>query len=78
MGTVRYADRDLYKDYEELRHRIAIVPQDDVLHTALTVRKALSYAARLRFPADTTTARPGESGWTRCSVNSAWPPSRNS
>ena len=56
MGTVRYADRDLYKDYEELRHRIAIVPQDDVLHTALTVRKALSYAARLRFPADTTAA----------------------
>ena len=52
-GTVRYAERDLYRDYEELRHRIALVPQDDVLHTQLTVRQALSYAARLRFPADT-------------------------
>ena len=55
-GTVRYADRDLYQDYAELRHRIAIVPQDDVLHTQLTVRQALSYSARLRFPADTTNA----------------------
>ena len=55
-GQVRYADRDLYDDYEELRHRIALVPQDDVLHTQLTVRQALTYAARLRFPADTSTA----------------------
>ena len=53
-GTVRYAGRDLYRDYDELRHRIAIVPQDDVLHTQLTVRQALSFAARLRFPADTS------------------------
>jgi ABC-type multidrug transport system ATPase subunit/pSer/pThr/pTyr-binding forkhead associated (FHA) protein len=55
-GAVRYAGRDLYRDYEELRHRIALVPQDDVLHTQLTVRQALSYAARLRFPADTDAA----------------------
>jgi ABC-type multidrug transport system ATPase subunit len=41
-GTVRYAGRDLYRDYDELRHRIALVPQDDVLHTPLTVRQALS------------------------------------
>ena len=56
QGTVRYAGRDLYRDYDELRHRIALVPQDDVLHTQLTVRQALSYAARLRFPADTDAA----------------------
>lgn len=55
-GHVRYAERDLYEDYDELRHRIALVPQDDVLHTQLSVRQALSYAARLRFPADTTEA----------------------
>lgn len=55
-GHVRYADRDLYDDYDELRHRIALVPQDDVLHTQLTVRQALTYAARLRFPADTSSA----------------------
>ena len=56
VGHVRYAERDLYEDYDELRHRIALVPQDDVLHTQLSVRQALSYAARLRFPADTTEA----------------------
>ena len=30
-----------------------MVPQDDILHTQLTVRDALRFAARLRFPADT-------------------------
>lgn len=56
QGQVRYAGRDLYQDFDELRHRIALVPQDDVLHTQLTVRQALGYAARLRFPADTAAA----------------------
>jgi ABC transport system ATP-binding/permease protein len=51
-GEVRYDDRDLYKNYAELRHRIGFVPQDDILHTPLTVRRALNYAARLRFPQD--------------------------
>ncbi|GAA1849858.1 hypothetical protein GCM10009836_32040 [Pseudonocardia ailaonensis] len=52
VGEVRYAGRDLYAEYDELRHRIGLVPQDDVLHPQLTVRRALRYAARLRFPAD--------------------------
>ncbi len=51
-GEVRYDDRDLYENYAELRHRIGFVPQDDILHTGLTVRRALNYAARLRFPGD--------------------------
>lgn len=55
-GTVRYDDRDLYDNYAELRHRIGFVPQDDILHTPLTVRKALNYAARLRFPQDVSAA----------------------
>ncbi|MDD7966866.1 ATP-binding cassette domain-containing protein [Actinomycetospora lemnae] len=53
-GVVTYADRDLYADYDELRQRIGLVPQDDILHPQLTVRRALAYAARLRFPSDTT------------------------
>jgi len=53
-GTVRYSGRDMYADYDELRRRIGYVPQDDILHTLLTVREALDYGARLRFPADTT------------------------
>ncbi|ACU75999.1 FHA modulated ABC efflux pump with fused ATPase and integral membrane subunits [Catenulispora acidiphila DSM 44928] len=52
-GSVRYDGRDLYQDYAELRQRIGLVPQDDILHTQLGVRRALSYAAELRFPGDT-------------------------
>ncbi|WP_349817001.1 ATP-binding cassette domain-containing protein [Frankia sp. Cppng1_Ct_nod] len=52
-GEVRYAGRDLYASYDELRQRIGLVPQDDILHPQLTVRRALRYAAELRFPADT-------------------------
>jgi len=55
-GTVRYDGRDLYRDYAELRRRIGLVPQDDILHTQLTVRRALRYAAELRFPGDTAPA----------------------
>ncbi|MFJ8059121.1 FHA domain-containing protein [Streptomyces sp. NPDC096142] len=55
-GTVLYDGRDLYRDYAELRQRIGLVPQDDILHAQLTVRSALSYAAELRFPEDTARA----------------------
>ncbi|ALV37692.1 FHA domain-containing protein [Streptomyces sp. CdTB01] len=55
-GTVLYDGRDLYRDYAELRQRIGLVPQDDILHAQLTVRSALSYAAELRFPEDTVKA----------------------
>ncbi|MFB7663147.1 FHA domain-containing protein [Kitasatospora sp. NPDC056138] len=56
QGSVRYDGRDLYHDYAELRSRIGVVPQDDILHTQLTVRRALGYAAELRFPGDTAAA----------------------
>ncbi|MEV0321675.1 FHA domain-containing protein [Streptomyces sp. NPDC050658] len=55
-GTVLYDGRDLYRDYAELRRRIGLVPQDDILHAQLTVRRALGYAAELRFPEDTEKA----------------------
>ncbi|MFF2655219.1 FHA domain-containing protein [Streptomyces sp. NPDC058045] len=54
QGDVLYDNRNLYKQFAELRQRIGLVPQDDILHKELTVRKALKYAAKLRFPADTT------------------------
>ncbi|MGW6689022.1 FHA domain-containing protein [Streptomyces sp. NPDC054961] len=56
QGTVLYDGRDLYHDYAELRSRIGLVPQDDILHAQLTVRRALVYAAELRFPQDTAEA----------------------
>ncbi|MEV6054579.1 FHA domain-containing protein [Streptomyces sp. NPDC052107] len=55
-GTVLYDGRDLYSDFAELRQRIGLVPQDDILHPQLTVRDALIYAAELRFPEDTAAA----------------------
>ena len=55
-GNVLYDNRDLYQNYNELRYRIGLVPQESVLHTQLTARRALQYSAELRFPADTKPA----------------------
>jgi ABC-type multidrug transport system ATPase subunit len=52
QGTVTYDGRDLYKEFDELRYRIGLVPQDDVLHRQLTVRRALRFSAALRFADD--------------------------
>ena len=49
-----YDGRDLYQHYAELRHRIGLVPQENILHTQLSARRALGYAAELRFPPDTS------------------------
>jgi ABC-type multidrug transport system ATPase subunit len=49
-GTVVYGGRDLYENYEDLRHEIGMVPQDNILHGRLSARRALQYAAALRFP----------------------------
>ncbi|MFK4264877.1 FHA domain-containing protein [Streptomyces milbemycinicus] len=56
QGDVLYDNRNLYKQFAELRQRIGLVPQDDILHKELSVRKALRYAAKLRFPGDTAEA----------------------
>jgi ABC-type multidrug transport system ATPase subunit len=55
-GSVLYDNRDLYTYYAELRHRIGLVPQENILHTQLTARRALGFAAELRFPRDTSKA----------------------
>lgn len=56
QGEVLYDNRNLYKQFAELRQRIGLVPQDDILHKELQVRTALRYAAKLRFPGDTASA----------------------
>lgn len=53
-GTVLINDDPLYDQYDRLRHFIGYVPQDDIIHTELTVRKALTFAAQLRLPSDVT------------------------
>ncbi|MCX5148490.1 FHA domain-containing protein [Streptomyces sp. NPDC048550] len=55
-GDVLYDNRNLYKQFAELRQRIGLVPQDDILHKELKVSTALKYAAKLRFPGDTAQA----------------------
>lgn len=55
-GEVLYDNRNLYKQFAELRQRIGLVPQDDILHKELQVKTALRYAAKLRFPGDTQSA----------------------
>ncbi|WP_346776846.1 FHA domain-containing protein [Streptomyces sp. HNM0574] len=56
VGEVLYDNRNLYEHFAELRQRIGLVPQDDILHKELKVRTALRYAARLRFPGDVAQA----------------------
>jgi ABC-type multidrug transport system ATPase subunit len=56
VGLVTFEGRGVHTEYEALRTRIGMVPQDDVLHRKLTLRQALRYAAELRLPADLSTA----------------------
>ncbi|MDT7766594.1 MAG: transport system ATP-binding/permease protein [Mycobacterium sp.] len=53
-GAVSFEGHDLHAEYALLRGRIGMVPQDDVVHRQLTINEALSYAAELRMPSDTT------------------------
>lgn len=52
-GHVLINGTSFYQTYEMFRDVIGYVPQDDILHTELTVWKSLDYQARLRLPADT-------------------------
>jgi ABC-type multidrug transport system ATPase subunit/ABC-type multidrug transport system permease subunit len=51
-GTVRFDGADLHGNVEAWRRVLGYVPQDDIIHTDLPVRRTLRYAARLRLPAD--------------------------
>ncbi|MBC7817212.1 MAG: FHA domain-containing protein, partial [Planctomycetaceae bacterium] len=51
-GEVLINGRSLYQHFDEFRGMIGFVPQDDIIHSELTVREALFYSARLRLPSD--------------------------
>lgn len=55
-GRVLLNGEDLYANFEAVKQDIAVVPQKDVLHDALSVGRALQYTAELRLPPDTTGA----------------------
>lgn len=59
-GKVTWNARDLYAEYAQLRLLVGLVPQEDILHRQLTVRRALQFAARLRLPPDTSNAERDE------------------
>lgn len=48
-GSVRFDGFDLARDYETVKSRVGLVPQEDVVHRQLSVSRALSYAAQLRL-----------------------------
>ena len=52
-GTVLANGTNLYENFDLFRNDMGYVPQKDIVHTELTVYKALDYAAQLRMPADT-------------------------
>ncbi|MEV6622165.1 ATP-binding cassette domain-containing protein, partial [Amycolatopsis sp. NPDC051114] len=55
-GRITYDGYDMHRQRAAVARRVGVVPQDDVVHTRLTARSALSYAAKLRLPDDTGAA----------------------
>jgi ABC-type multidrug transport system ATPase subunit/pSer/pThr/pTyr-binding forkhead associated (FHA) protein len=53
-GAVFVNNVHLYQQFDLFRNDMGYVPQQDIVHTELSIYKALDYAAQLRMPADTT------------------------
>jgi ABC transport system ATP-binding/permease protein len=59
-GAVLVNGDDYYRNFDSYRAILGYVPQDDIVHRMLPVDQALTYAARLRLPADTADAEIAE------------------
>jgi len=55
-GKVLANGEDFYKHFDSFRQSLGYVPQKDIVHTQLTVSRALHYTAQLRLPDDTAPA----------------------
>ena len=53
-GRVKLNGIDFYGHYEQLKHQVGYVPQDDIIHPHLSVWRTLHHAARLRLPRGTS------------------------
>lgn len=51
-GCVLLNEAPLYRSFAMFRNSIGYVPQDDIVHTDLTVEDSLNYVAQLRLPPD--------------------------
>ncbi len=58
-GAVRFDGMDLHANLRKFRGVIGYVPQDDIVHAELPLRRTLHYAARLRLPSATSSAEIG-------------------
>jgi ABC-type multidrug transport system ATPase subunit/pSer/pThr/pTyr-binding forkhead associated (FHA) protein/ABC-type multidrug transport system permease subunit len=59
-GDVLLNGQSLYAAYDMFRNSIGYVPQDDIIHTDLSVERSLAYTAQLRLPGDTTATQIGQ------------------
>jgi ABC-type multidrug transport system ATPase subunit/pSer/pThr/pTyr-binding forkhead associated (FHA) protein len=53
-GKVLYNGVDLYQNLDAMKSTIGFVPQEDIMHRQLPVRRCLYYAAKLRLSDDTS------------------------
>ncbi len=53
-GLVLANGQDFYRHFDNFRQSLGYVPQKDIVHTELTVARALYYTALLRLPTDTS------------------------
>src|SRR5437879_649517 len=53
-GHLLWNGRDYYANLPLFRSALGYVPQDDIIHTELPLRRTLRHAARLRLPVDTS------------------------
>jgi ABC-type multidrug transport system ATPase subunit/pSer/pThr/pTyr-binding forkhead associated (FHA) protein len=51
-GKVLYNGEDLYQNLDAMKSTIGFVPQEDIMHRQLSVRRCLYYAAKLRLSDD--------------------------
>ena len=51
-ATIKEGDLDYYRDYEQVKHRIGFVPQDNLLREDDTVGSTVKNAADMRLPRD--------------------------
>lgn len=55
-GSVFVNGHSLYQNYDDYRTELGYVPQDDIIHSDLTVHQALNFAAQLRLSPNTSEA----------------------
>ncbi len=54
IGSVALNGADYHANSRQFAGQVGFVPQDDIVHSELTVRTALRYAAKLRLPPDSS------------------------